>query len=168
MNRCVAGVFAAFVAGAACSVAERRRRLEQRSKVRTRCLTSIGSGPANYGGLTFKWGDPNTLMLGGAANSFDGAVYSVPLIRDKEGHITGFAGPGVFYSTASQIDGGLDYAPNGVLAFVTYSNNAIGQIRDGDNAPFATKTSPSTACWAPRGAWFLFPPTSPAPAASRF
>lgn len=101
-------------------------------------LLDLGSAvnvPGNYGGLTFKAGDPNTLLLGGAANGFAGAVYEVPLVRGTDGHITGYAGPGVLYSSASQIDGGLDYAPNGVLVFVTYSNNMIGQILPAGGSP---------------------------------
>src|SRR6478672_8002985 len=45
-----------------------------------------------YGGLTLKAGDPNTLLLGGAANVSTGAIYQIGLTRGAGNHITGFTG----------------------------------------------------------------------------
>ena len=48
--------------------------------------------PANLGGLTLKAGTTDRLLIGGAANGADGALYEIGLVRDAEGHITGFGG----------------------------------------------------------------------------
>lgn len=92
----------------------------------------------NLGGLTLKAGDPNTLLIGGWANTTSGEILEVPLLRDATGHIVGFGGPGTFFASAPQIDGGLAYGPGGVLLFTKYSNNEIGQILPGSTAPDKT------------------------------
>src|SRR5687768_18005892 len=51
--------------------------------------------------------DFNTLIIGGTANEAPGALYSVPLVRDAFGHITGFGGAASFYADAAFNDGGL-------------------------------------------------------------
>src|SRR6185436_11670905 len=48
--------------------------------------------PARLGGVTFKPNDPNTLWIGGAANSPIGAIYEIGVTRNAQGHITGFNG----------------------------------------------------------------------------
>ena len=107
-------------------------------------FVSLGSAtnvPVSYGGLTFKDGDPNTLLLGGAANGTAGAIYAVPVTRDPVNHhVTGFAGPGTLVSPATGngtggIDGGLTYGPGGVLFYTSYADNTIGQIKPGSSAP---------------------------------
>ena len=78
-------------------------------------LGSIDGLPSQYGGLCTLLGDNNTLLIGGSANSFLGAIYSVPLIRDANHHIIGFGGPAAFFCEAAYNDGGITYGPNGVL-----------------------------------------------------
>src|SRR5687767_7972223 len=63
--------------------------------------------PGPLGGLTLKAGDPNTLLIGGDANEASGAIYQIGLVRDVDGHITGFSGVASLYSPAPNIDGGL-------------------------------------------------------------
>ena len=57
----------------------RRRRPSTRSMpAATRSSTSGRPGvPMNYGGLVFKAGDPNTILMGGAANGGSGRFYEV-------------------------------------------------------------------------------------------
>ena len=97
-------------------------------------FTDLGSPadvPPNLGGLVFKAGDTDTLIIGGSANNSGGTLSEVPVVRDGEGHITGFGGPGVFFAEAPNIDGGLCYGPDGVLFFSRYSMNHVGQLRPG-------------------------------------
>src|SRR3954447_445455 len=70
--------------------------------------------PDPYGGLVFKAGDPNTLLLGGTANTAAGGMYSVPVTRDAGGHIVGI-GAGTFVAPAPYNDGGFAYGLGGVL-----------------------------------------------------
>jgi len=92
-------------------------------------LGSINLLPAQYGGLTIRPEDPNTLYIGGDANSGGGVLYTVPLVRDPESHhITAFGGDAVQYCLAPNNDGGIFFAPNGTLLFTRYSMNEMGQI----------------------------------------
>lgn len=91
--------------------------------------------PAPLGGLVFKAGDPDTLIIGGSANSASGKLYAVPVTRDAENHIVAFGGSAEFFAEAPNIDGGLCYGPDGVLFFSRYNMNHVGQIRPGSDAP---------------------------------
>ncbi|MDP6343266.1 MAG: PEP-CTERM sorting domain-containing protein [Alphaproteobacteria bacterium] len=95
--------------------------------------------PGPLGGLTFKAGDPNTLLIGGNANSTAADIYQIGLTRDINGHINGFTGPATFfadaYGSTGGIDGGLRYGPGGVLFYTSYGDNHIGQIKPGSTAP---------------------------------
>lgn len=97
-------------------------------------LGAITDVPTPYGGLVIKADDPNTLLIGGAANLSSAAIYAVPLIRSC-GKIVGFAGPGVLFSTAPNIDGGLAYGPDNVLFFTRFNMNGLGQILPGSTEP---------------------------------
>ena len=55
-------------------------------------LGSAPGVPANYGGVTFRVGDPNTLLIGGAAAGTSGVIRSIALVRDGSNRITGFSG----------------------------------------------------------------------------
>lgn len=101
-------------------------------------LGSVASLPASYGGITFKLGDPNTLLIGGSANNTGGAIYEVGVTRDVNGHVTGFSGAATLFSTAPNIDGGLTYGPGGVLFYTGYSTNVVGQIKPGSTSPDRT------------------------------
>ncbi|MGD9632350.1 MAG: hypothetical protein AB7G28_14120 [Pirellulales bacterium] len=96
-------------------------------------LGSPSGLPVPAGGLTLLAGDPNTLLIGGKANTIDGAIYSVALTRDAGGHITGFGGPATYYASAPFIDGGLAYGPGGVLFYTRYNTHQLGQIEPGSN-----------------------------------
>jgi len=99
-------------------------------------LGSVPSLPTPYGGLTFKAGDPNTILIGGAANTFSGKIYSIGVTRDAGQHVTGLTGTATLVSDAhgigsGGIDGGLSYGPGGVLFYTSYSDNSLGQIKPG-------------------------------------
>src|SRR4051794_41399189 len=49
-------------------------------------LGTIANVPANYGGLTFKAGGPNTLLIRGRANGTPPQNYSLPGTRDPPPH----------------------------------------------------------------------------------
>lgn len=91
--------------------------------------------PANLGGITFKAGDPDVLLIGGNANVGSGAIYEIRVTRDSAGLINGFAGSATLFASAPRIDGGLAYGPGGVLFFATYSDHTVGQIKPGSTAP---------------------------------
>lgn len=101
--------------------------------------TSLGTPstiPTNLGGITFL--DNDTLLIGGAANLSNGAIYSIDVTRGADNHITGFSGPQSFFAAAPNIDGGLSFGPGGVLFATTFSNNNLLQFLPGSTTPDRT------------------------------
>lgn len=104
-------------------------------------LGTIPKLPAAYGGLTFKPGDANNLLIGGLADTPNAGIYSVKVKRDSDNHITSFDQAN-FVSKApgslgiGGIDAGLTNSPLGdVLFYTAYPDNSIGQIKPGSSSP---------------------------------
>ncbi|MEF8715482.1 MAG: PEP-CTERM sorting domain-containing protein [Accumulibacter sp.] len=98
-------------------------------------LTNLGpvsSLPFPYGGLTFKAGDPNTILIGGNANTAAGLLYSIGVVRGADMHITGFSGSATAVGTVGAFnDGGVVYGPGGVLFTSQWPENKLGQTKPG-------------------------------------
>ena len=123
--------------------------------------TSLGSVPGLpplYGGLTLKAGDPNTLLIGGNANTALGDLYSIGVTRDVSGHINGFTGSASYFADAAYNDGGVVYGPGDVLFLARWPVNELGQTKPGsaitdkivDLNPFVTP-SPGGLAFVPSG-----------------
>ena len=97
-------------------------------------LGPVQDVPDPYGGVTFKYNDPNTLILGGTANQAPGLLYSVGVTRDAHHHVTGFSGPGTYFADGTYNDGGVDYGPNNVLFCAQWPTNMLNQTKAGDTA----------------------------------
>jgi hypothetical protein len=93
--------------------------------------------PQALGGICFKPGDNNKILIGGGANGGNGTVYEVGITRTGNGYIIGFTGTATVYSTAQFIDGGLCVVPGsgGTVMFTTYSNHSLGQVKPGSTVP---------------------------------
>ena len=94
-------------------------------------LGSVDGLPPNYGGLTFL--GTNTLLIGGAANGAAGSLYTIGVVRDAQGHITGFNGAAARYGTqiGAYNDGGVAFGPGGVLFTSRWPVNELGQTKPG-------------------------------------
>src|SRR5580700_3314467 len=84
-------------------------------------LVSLGPVPGlDYGALTFL--DTSTLLYTscneGCGNS---VIYSVPVTRGSNGHVTGF-GTSAVYAMDTNQDAGLAFGPGGVLFARSYTN----------------------------------------------
>jgi len=101
-----------------------------------------------YGGLTFKYNDLNTVLIGVAANESTGRIYQIGVIRDANNHIIGFSGTARLYpGPTSQIgaynDGGVAFGPGDVLFVTRYPANQLEQSKPGSTTPNkATYLSP--------------------------
>lgn len=93
-------------------------------------LGAIPGLPPYYGGMAFRYDDPNKLLIGGNANEESGALYEVDVIRDAAQHVTGF-GAIRRYADAAWNDGGVVYGPNNVLFLARWPANEIGQTKAG-------------------------------------
>ena len=87
--------------------------------------------PTQLGGLTVQAGNNDTLLVGGAANTPEGALYAVPLERDAAGRITGFSAPATRFADAAYNDGGVVYGPGNVLFLARWPSNELGQTKPG-------------------------------------
>jgi len=99
-------------------------------------LTDLGnvSGlPQPFGGMVFKAGDPNTILIGGDANTAGGGLYEVPVIRNAGNHVIG-VGAATLVGTAAYNDGGFAYGPGGVLFLSQWPVNGIMQYTPGNEA----------------------------------
>ena len=83
--------------------------------------------PTYYGGLTFLLGEPDTLIIGGDANTSSGALYAIEVMRDSADHIVGFNGSVAFFADAAYNDGGVTYGPGNVLFLSRWPTNEMGQ-----------------------------------------
>jgi PEP-CTERM motif len=94
-------------------------------------LGSVPGLPSNYGGLTFL--DGNTLLIGGAANTANGSLYTIDVVRDAEQRITGFSGTTTRFGSAigEYNDGGVTFGPGGVLFTSRWPINGLGQTKPG-------------------------------------
>jgi len=98
-------------------------------------LGSIAGLPTPYGGLTLKAGSPNTLLIGGAANTDAGLIYELGVTRDAGNHIIGFTGsPTAIGTVGTYNDGGVTYGPGGVLFTSQWPVNKLGQTKPGSTA----------------------------------
>lgn len=100
-------------------------------------IGSVPGLPADYGGLTFL--DHDTLLIGGAANTSSGRLYTIDAVRGAGDHITGFSGTAAqFGGLGSGIgdynDGGVVFGPDGVLFLARWDVNQIGQVEPGTTA----------------------------------
>jgi hypothetical protein len=107
-------------------------------------LGPVPGVPAPLGGLTFQLNRSDTLLIGGTANDANGAIYSIGVTRDAQGHVNGFSGTATPFASAPNIDGGLAYGPNNVLFFTGYPNNTVGRIKPGSGTPDKIVTLPSS------------------------
>ena len=94
-------------------------------------LGSVAGLPASYGGMVFKAGDPNTLLIGGAANTVAGRYYEVPVVRDSESNIVGLGTISAFGTVGEFNDGGIAYGPGGILFTAQWRVNNLGQTKPG-------------------------------------
>ena len=105
-------------------------------------FTNVGALPELLdflGPIVFPPGDSDTLIYGTSANSDDtGVLNSIAVVRDGNGHITGFSGDPTFVANADGNDGGADFAPNGTLFVTTYGatvGNRILEYKPGSTDP---------------------------------
>ena len=96
--------------------------------------------PFGWGALTLKYDDPNTLLIGGNANTANGRIYQIPLTRDANNHITGFSGGTTVYPTPNATigqynDGGVVFGPENVLFATRFPSNELEQSKPGSIAP---------------------------------
>lgn len=120
-------------------------------------LGSISGLPTSYGGLIFKAGDPNTILIGGSANAAEGRFYSVPVTRGGGGHIVSFGTASVLGYGVNN-DGGVAYSPGDVLFYSQYDLNNVGQVKPGSTSDDKTVALGPLGIASSTGALNFVPP----------
>jgi sugar lactone lactonase YvrE len=114
-------------------------------------LTNLGQAPGvpgSYGGLTFL--DANNLLLSGCSEDYgcSGAIYKVGVTRDAQGHLTGFSGPTLLFSSASSNESGLAFRFGGLL-FYTAIPSALAEVKTGSSTSDKTTDLSTRGVCAP-------------------
>lgn len=123
-------------------------------------LGSIDQLPSFYGGLTFT--SASSMIFGGNANTEQGLIYEVAVLRDAGSQrITGFgtATPYRGGSIGTYNDGGVVFGPGGVLFTSQWPENKLGQTKPGstvedkviDLAPLGVADSHAALNFVPAG-----------------
>jgi hypothetical protein len=96
-------------------------------------LAAVPGGPTEkYGGLTLTMDKCSTTMLiGKDANLPSGNLYAVEVVRDGNGHISGFTGKSQIFAAAPSNDGGVAYGPDNVLFVTRWPTNELQQTKFG-------------------------------------
>jgi hypothetical protein len=108
-------------------------------------ITNVGTIPGlgtTYGGIAFDLQNPNKLLCGNWATIGSQNLFSVDVVRDAQGHVTGFAGPATPIGQADHLEAGLSFHPSGVLFYSRYPSglpsNQVGQFKPGSTVPDRT------------------------------
>jgi YVTN family beta-propeller protein len=117
--------------------------------------------PGPLGGLTFLPGDPDTIVIGGAANGAGGALYALSVVRGAGGHITGFDGAATRFADGAYNDGGVTFGPGGVLFLAQYPINGLAQLRPGSTTIDRTTDLTQLGVASSVGAIAFVPPGFP-------
>ncbi len=94
-------------------------------------LGPVPGVPNPLGGCVVKHDDPNTLLIAGASERPDGAIYSIRVERGPCGHILGFEGTAALVAQTPYVDANLVYAPGGLLFYSQWPQYKISQIPAG-------------------------------------
>jgi pimeloyl-ACP methyl ester carboxylesterase len=94
-------------------------------------LGTLKGLPAAIGAITFKDGDPNTLLVATYTETSPAAIYSVPVHRDADNHILDFSNSGTYFASAPYVSTGMAYGPENLLFYSRWPVNELGEIKPG-------------------------------------
>jgi hypothetical protein len=99
-------------------------------------LGPVPGVPAPLGGSVISLADPDTLLIAGASERAEGAIYSIKVKRNPCGNIYGFEGTAQLAATTPYVDASLVYTPNDVLLFTEWPGRYMfSQLLPGSTTP---------------------------------
>lgn len=98
-------------------------------------LGPVPGVPNPLGGTTVKVDETGALLIAGASERADGALYRIGLSRDACGHVLGFTGTATQVATAPYVDANLVYWNPDLLLYTEWPQFALSQLPTGATAP---------------------------------
>ncbi len=98
-------------------------------------LGTVPGVPNPLGGAAVRVDDHDTLLIAGASESPDGAIYSIGLQRDACGHIIGFVGTAQQVASTPFVDANLVWASPELLVYSEWPQFTLGQLLGDATAP---------------------------------
>jgi hypothetical protein len=98
-------------------------------------LGQVPGVPDPLGGTVISSADPNVLLVAGASESSEGAIYSIGVHRDTCGHITAFTGTSTMVAATPYVDANLVYTSPDLLLYTQWPEYSMSQLRTGSTAP---------------------------------
>lgn len=125
-------------------------------------LGPVPGVPNPLGGAAIKAGDPSKLLIAGASERPEGAIYEIGVTRDACGHIIGWAGTAQQVAATPYVDANLVYVRSDLLVYSEWPQFNLSQLPAGATAPARTTDLrtvglPSTGDQGPGGVG-LVPP----------
>jgi hypothetical protein len=98
-------------------------------------LGPVPGVPSPLGGIVVSAADPNRLIVAGASERPEGALYAIEVTRDSCGHILGFVGTATRIATAPYVDANLVYGPGNLLVYTEWPQYTLSQLAPGATTP---------------------------------
>lgn len=98
-------------------------------------LGPVPGVPNPLGGAVVQVDDHDTLLIAGGSESAGGAIYSIGVVRNACGHITGWEGVAQLVATTPYVDANLVYADPGLLLYSEWPQFTLSQLTAGTSAP---------------------------------
>ena len=98
-------------------------------------LGPVPGVPGPLGGTVISIADNNTLLVAGASEREDGAIYSIGVKRDPCGHIIGFNGTATLVANTPYVDANLVYMSNNLLLYTEWPQYTLSQIQTNATTP---------------------------------
>ncbi|MBK7072519.1 MAG: hypothetical protein IPH44_09455 [Myxococcales bacterium] len=94
--------------------------------------------PNPLGGAVIKASDPSKLLIAGASERPEGAIYEIGVTRDPCGHIVGWNGTATQVASTPYVDANLVYVRNDLLVYSEWPQFNFSQLPAGATAPALT------------------------------
>ncbi len=98
-------------------------------------LGPVPGVPDPLGGTAILASDSSTLLVAGASEGSDGAVYRIGVTRNSCGHIVGWNGTASVYATTPYVDANLAYVSSDLLLYTEWPEFTVSQLLAGSTAP---------------------------------
>jgi hypothetical protein len=98
-------------------------------------LGPVPGVPNPLGGAVIDSLDSSTLLIAGASERPEGAIYRIGVNRDACGHIIGWNGTATVHATAPYVDANLLYVRDDLLVYTEWPQYTFSQLPAGATAP---------------------------------